>query len=352
MKTSKINFVATFIVLVLLSANVALAKHGGNRGNHSNNNNRSFNSSRNFNSSIISRISNSNHSNHSSIFRHNNHDKHGNHDNHDKHRKIAHVIGKVLRANHNFDGHDGFDGDSESCSSDDGDDSDDYSCPSDDGGDAPDYGDNDADDGDDDGDDEVTVEPARYSGQAYEPAHSNYVVLPGDSFYTISLKEYSTSKNSAFIAKYNSMPEDQGLTPGQVIQLPSISTDGELSESSSPIADELQAQQDSEVAIVNTKVNSKAPVVEAPRPKVTIGSTLVVDGQPFGQKQGAARLRVGGASLKIQILKWTAGSVKIRLPNLDLDSSVKGDIEVLKADGSLASRTPVEVSAASVVAAR
>jgi hypothetical protein len=44
--------------------------------------------------------------------------------------------------------------------------------------------------------------------------------------------------------------------------------------------------------------------------------------------------------------------VKIRLPNLDLDSTMKADIEVVRADGSLASRTPVELSAASVVAAR
>jgi hypothetical protein len=315
MKTSTINSVAVFTVLVLVLANVASAKHGGNHSNHSNNS---------------SRIS---------LGSHNSHNNHGNHGD------IGHVIGKVLRAGHKYGGYDSGYG---------GDDSDGYACSSDDSdGGYGDNGDNGDNDGDDAGGDEVTVEPAHSAGQAYEPTHSNYVVLPGDSFYTISLKEYSTSKNSAFVAKYNSMPEDQALTPGQVIQLPSISAEGEVSESSSPVADELQAQQDSQVASVNTKVNSKStPIVEALRPKVTIGSTLLVDGQPFGQKQGAARLRVGGANLKIEILKWTASSVKIRLPNLDLDSSVKGDIEVLKADGSLASRTPVELGVATVVASR
>ena len=34
-------------------------------------------------------------------------------------------------------------------------------------------------------------------GQAFEPFHSTYICLPGDSFYTVSLKEYGTSANAS-----------------------------------------------------------------------------------------------------------------------------------------------------------
>ena len=44
-------------------------------------------------------------------------------------------------------------------------------------------------------------------GQAYEPFHSTYICLPGDNFYTVSLKAYSTSANQAYIASFNGLPE-------------------------------------------------------------------------------------------------------------------------------------------------
>ena len=92
------------------------------------------------------------------------------------------------------------------------------------------------------------------------------------------------------------------------------------------------------------------PAVEAPRPKVTVGSTLLVDGQTFGDKPGVARLRVGAAALKIEVIEWAGSSVKIRLPQLDLASATNADIEVVRADGSLASKTGIELSAATEVA--
>ena len=83
---------------------------------------------------------------------------------------------------------------------------------------------------------------------------------------------------------------------------------------------------------------------------MTVGSTLLVDGQTFGDKPGAARLRVSGLSLPIEVLEWTTSSVKIHLPTVELTSATKADIEVVRADGSLASKTAVELGAATEVA--
>ena len=63
-------------------------------------------------------------------------------------------------------------------------------------------------------------------GQAFEPFHSTYICQPGDSFYTVSLKEYGTSSNSRYIAQFNRMVESSALVPGQTLMLPSISANG------------------------------------------------------------------------------------------------------------------------------
>src|SRR3954452_6852940 len=113
-------------------------------------------------------------------------------------------------------------------------------------------------------------------GRAFEPFHSNYVTLPGDSFYTISLKEYSTSANAKYIARFNNIPQEQILTPGTIIQLPAIAANGRLSGSHSPAADELRnnttgspvANFSSTGATATnfTTTPNTPPTVEAPRP--------------------------------------------------------------------------------------
>ncbi len=200
----------------------------------------------------------------------------------------------------------------------------------------------------------VNVENQAFPGKAYEPFHSSYVVLPGDSFYEISLKEYATSSNAKYIAQFNHLPQTAALTPGQVLRLPSISATRQLSPSRAPAADSLQnTASPSQVTSNGSSSAATTAANEAPRPKVNVGATLLVDGQKFGDKQGAARLRVGGAALKIEVLEWKTDAVKIRLPELALDSAANADIEVVRADGSLASKTGIELStAADVVAAQ
>jgi len=195
-------------------------------------------------------------------------------------------------------------------------------------------------------------------GRAYEPFHSTYVVQPGDSFYEVALKEYGSSTPARFIAQFNNMPSNAGLVLGQTLRLPSISSTGRLSVSRAPIAESLPGTPEgSPVANFGTgsgtsgttaKFASSTMTTEAPRPKVNVGSTLLVDGQTFGDKPGTARLRVSGLSLPIEVVEWTTSSVKIHLPTVELTSATKADIEVVRADGTLASKTAVELDAATV----
>ena len=73
-------------------------------------------------------------------------------------------------------------------------------------------------------------------GMTYEPLHSSCVVLPGDTFYTISLREYGTRINSTYIAMYNHVPLYSALVPGQTLMLPSIGPNKVLFPSNAPAA--------------------------------------------------------------------------------------------------------------------
>ena len=190
-------------------------------------------------------------------------------------------------------------------------------------------------------------------GRSFEPFHSSYVVLPGDTLFEVSLKEYGTSANARFISQFNNLGRAPALVVGQTLQIPAISAIGQLSVSRAPAAESLQSSpvtNNLSTASNFAGTTSTAPAVSAPLLKVNVGSTLLVDGQTFGDKQGVARLRVGGAALKIEVVEWAGSSVKIRLPQLDLASAASADIEVVRADGSLASKTGIELSAPTEVA--
>jgi hypothetical protein len=75
-----------------------------------------------------------------------------------------------------------------------------------------------------------------------------------------------------------------------------------------------------------------------------VGSTLVLDGQTFGEQPGVARLRVSGLSLPVEVIEWTNASTKVRLPKVELTSPTKVEIEVLRADGSLAATSAIELT--------
>jgi hypothetical protein len=92
--------------------------------------------------------------------------------------------------------------------------------------------------------------------------------------------------------------------------------------------------------------NIRVASEERPLATVAIGSVLSLDGQALGGERGIVRLRVNGLALPVEVLKWSAESAKIRLPELDLEGPTKAEIEVLRADGSLASKTAIELASA------
>jgi hypothetical protein len=183
-------------------------------------------------------------------------------------------------------------------------------------------------------------------GQAFEPFHSTYNTLPGDSFYTVSLKEFGTSAKAGAIAQFNGMSEDAALVPGQQLVLPSVAGDGTLSQSSSPAAESFAAPANNTPAADSVPATSAGSDEEVARTKVPAGSTLLVDGQNFGSKPGSARLQIGGGFLKIAIAQWTPNAVKISLPKADQAGSTDADLEIVRSDGSIASRTSIEVDSA------
>jgi hypothetical protein len=70
--------------------------------------------------------------------------------------------------------------------------------------------------------------------------HSACVVFPGDTFETVSLREYRTILNSRYIASFNKLPLNAVLVPGQILMLPSISGNKVLSPSHAPVVTSLQ----------------------------------------------------------------------------------------------------------------
>jgi hypothetical protein len=192
-------------------------------------------------------------------------------------------------------------------------------------------------------------------GQAFEPFHSTYNTLPGDSFYTVSLKEYGTSANAGKIAQFNGMSEEAALVPGQQLVLPSIAADGTLSQSTAQVAQSFAPANNAVAAgsLPATPVSFTSAAGtndDAARTKVPAGSTLLVDGQDFGSKAGSAHLRIGGTFLKVAVAEWTSSSVKVSLPKADRAGTANADLEIVRADGTIASRTNLEVVSAEEVA--
>jgi hypothetical protein len=70
----------------------------------------------------------------------------------------------------------------------------------------------------------------------------------------------------------------------------------------------------------------------------------MINGQAFGPQAGGARLHVNGMAMPIEVLEWTPAGVKIRLPQLEIAGVTAAEIEVIRGDGSLASKTPIDLT--------
>jgi hypothetical protein len=285
------------------------------------------------------------------------------------------------------------------------------------------------------------------------PAHCFAIVNPGDTWFTVSLREYGKPHLWKKIAVFNGLPLNAGLVPGMQLKLPVIHPGGVLLPSSAPAPIAVAAaipggpiglpngggipQQNflpqgaptgapqanfalqagpqgapqmgapnmlqgngpmmqnfggpnasqpnvapqsfgpqnigpqnlgqpnmgqpngptfGQPNVDNSAMTPLTPVAptatirtvstERSLPSVAIGSILSLDGQSLGTDRGTVRLKVNGLALPIEVLEWSTTSVKIQLPQLELAGAIKAEIEVLRADGSLASKSAVELTAA------
>lgn len=231
--------------------------------------------------------------------------------------------------------------------------------------------------------------------QCYHPHFRSCYVYPGDTWYSISKRIYGVEFLCKHIAAYNGLSMSSPLVAGQMLQVPVVNANGTLAASSAPMPAPFAAQggpigpqasmigpQSSPVAPqgLPTGLNSTtiapqgqsiAPtqnavttpniqpstsvtlattvrtVNEEPAlPRVAIGSTLMLDGESLGTEKGIVRLRISGLALPVDVIEWTAGSVKIQLPKMDLSRPVTAELEVVRADGSLASKSAIELTPA------
>ncbi len=204
-------------------------------------------------------------------------------------------------------------------------------------------------------------------GQAYEPFHSSYFVQPGDTFYKISLKEYSSTVATNYIPRFNRLATNWPLVVGQQLMLPVISSNGRLTASRAPAAEQLNAdpfgtpQGPFTNPVANFTLSTTTPITTtvAPTtvapvtattserlPSVPTGSVLKLDGQSLGTEAGVVRLRISNVAFPVEVVEWAADSTKVRLPKMDVAAATKAELEVVRADGTIASTSAIELTTA------
>jgi hypothetical protein len=165
--------------------------------------------------------------------------------------------------------------------------------------------------------------------------------------YIVSLKEYGTSDAAPYIAKFNGMKLSDSLANVERLHLPSISVTGKLTQSRAPLSDADQGAEATAKVATAPAIQPTTPTTPSvPLPKIASGSTLKIDGQTLGDEQGSVRLRVGGVALPVSVVEWTAESAKVRLPNFEVTSATKAEIEVVRADGTVAATTGLQLTPA------
>lgn len=194
----------------------------------------------------------------------------------------------------------------------------------------------------------VYIEP-RYD-RCYHPDHCYVYVFPGDTWGSICFREYGNRNLWRNIVSYNGFRTGSPLVVGQKLMLPVINSDGSLAASNAPAGTPFFAETPAAAPVENPQSSAPSANIqidsEPSLPNVAVGSTLALDGQEFGSEQGAVRLRISGLSLSAEVIEWSATSLKVKLPEMDLTSAMRADLEVFRADGSLASQSPIQLTPA------
>lgn len=78
-------------------------------------------------------------------------------------------------------------------------------------------------------------------------------------------------------------------------------------------------------------------------PAVPVGSTLTLEGQNLGEKQGKVSLQIGRLSLPTTMVRWDGKSTTITLPEVGLSEATTAQIHVFTAESKLVSSLAVQL---------
>jgi hypothetical protein len=179
------------------------------------------------------------------------------------------------------------------------------------------------------------IQPVVVYRTNYYPQFRACYVFPGDTWFSISKRCYGVEFLGKHVASFNRLNMSTRLMPGHMLRLPVVNANGSLSVSNAPMPAPFAPQ--------GVPFAAQAAPVEPTLPQVAIGSTLMLDGESLGTEKGIVRLQINGMTLPVEVIEWTGNAVKVQLPKADLSRAVKAELEVLRADGSLASNSAIEL---------
>jgi hypothetical protein len=225
--------------------------------------------------------------------------------------------------------------------------------------------------------------PRYYAQPAYvapcvHPLHSCCYVYPGDTWSSISLREYGKPNYGYSIAAFNGLSTRIRLVVGQKLLLPVIQPTGQLTASAAPASEPFYlptygagealgaepaasgggTRMPTNTSETSTPSTGMAGTPESTTPSdnsnqaasdrqsVPAGSQLVFNGQSLGAAKGTVRLRMGEMTLPVTVLEWTDAAVKIELPPMALANAMDADLEIMRADGSVASTSAIQLTPA------
>jgi len=172
------------------------------------------------------------------------------------------------------------------------------------------------------------------------------MVNPGDTGYTISKRCYGNSNLWKHIASYNQLMPNAPLTAGQQLGLPVVNSNGTLTPSNAPsFAGQFnQMATNSQAMVPQTNVATTAN--DSSRSSVEVGSAIMLRSESLGAEKGIVRLRVSNMALPVETTEWSDTAVRVQMPTMDLAGPMNAEIEVLRADGSLATKSAIQLTPA------
>jgi hypothetical protein len=210
------------------------------------------------------------------------------------------------------------------------------------------------------------VEPV-YVAPSVHPFHSCSYVVPGDTWYTISAREYGKPNFALSIAAFNGLSTRVRLVVGQKLLMPVILPNGSMTASAAPAGEpyfipastgyETSALGADSSAVATAEAGMDRRVTAAGikpatgtasnetadvRQAVTAGSLLSISDGVLGDK-GKVRLLVGNVAFPVDVIERSAGTAQIRLPQLELTAPVEAELEIQRADGSPVSKTAIKL---------